>query len=219
MSRFNFELQAEPREALGKGASRRLRHHHQLIPAIVYGANQEPQTVSLGHKEVLKALENEAIFSHILTLSLNGQKQKVVLKDLQRHPYKPKVLHMDLMRVNPNQLIIMHIPLRFLGQETAPGVVVDKGIVTHHMVELEVKCLPKDLPEFIEIDLSNAPLDTVVHLSQISLPKGVELTSIVHGSEDDLPVVSIHKPKRLLDETSSVEATENSEASEESKGE
>lgn len=197
MAKFSFELEVEPREVQGKGASRRLRRLDNMVPAIVYGGDEEPANVMMGHAAVMKALSNEAVFSHILTLKIGGKKQKVVLKDVQRHPYQPRVQHMDFMRINENKPILMHVPLHFPGQEVAPGVVLGGGMVSHHMVEVEVKCLPRDLPEFIEIDLTNAELDTVVHLSQLNLPEGVELTSVVHSAEDDLPVVSIHKPRRV----------------------
>lgn len=207
MAKFDFELEIEPRETLGKGASRRLRRCENKVLGVVFGGEEKAQPIMLEHHHVKKALENEAIYSHILTLTSKGKKQRVVLKDIQRHPYKPRIMHMDFMRINENKPITMHVPLHFLGQETAPGVVLGGGIVTHHMVELEIKCLPRDLPEFIEIDLSQAELDTVVHLSQIKVPHGVELTLVVHGAEDDLPVVSIHKPKRVEEEATE-EATE-----------
>lgn len=195
MAKFNFELAIEPRETFGKGASRRLRRAENKVPAIIYGGEEAPQTIAIEQRIVGKALENEAFYSHILTLDNQGKKQKVVIKDIQRHPYKPRILHMDFLRIDENKPLHMHVPLHFPGQTTAPGVM-EGGTVTHHMVELEVKCLPKDLPEFIEIDLSDAPLNTIVHLSQVKLPKGVELAAVVHGPEDDLPVVSIHLPKR-----------------------
>ncbi len=212
MAKFDFELEVQPRETLGKGASRRLRRCEDKVLGVVYGGNEKAQPITLAHHHVVKALENEAIYSHILTITSNGKKQKVVLKDIQRHPYKPRVMHMDFMRIDENKPITMHVPLHFLGQETAPGVVLGGGIVTHHMVELEIKCLPRDLPEFIEIDLTNAELDTVVHLSHVKLPKGVETTLVVHSAEDDLPVVSIHKPKRVEEVEESTEAAEGEEA-------
>ncbi|MBS0286251.1 MAG: 50S ribosomal protein L25/general stress protein Ctc [Proteobacteria bacterium] len=208
MAKFNFELDVMPRETLGKGASRRLRSRESKVLGIVFGGDEKSQPIMLDHNSVIRALENEAIYSHILTLNQQGKKSKVVLKDIQRHPYKPRIMHMDFMRINENKPIFMHIPLHFPGQEVAPGVVLGGGIVTHHMVELEVKCLPRDLPEYIEIDLTNAELDTVVHLSQVKLPKGVEMVAVVHSHEDDLPVVSIHKPKIVVEEVEEASATE-----------
>lgn len=201
MAHFSFEFKVEPREARGKGASRRLRHQDH-VPGIVYGRKEEPEAISLAHRDILKALESDGIYSHIITLNKAGTKQKVVLKDIQRHPFKPRVLHLDFLRIDENKPITMHIPVHFLGEKTAPGVILEGGIVTHHMVELEIKCLPKDIPECINIDLSDAKLDTIVHLSQIALPANVELVASIHGPEDDLPVVSIHKPKRIIEEVS-----------------
>ena len=205
MSKFTYELAYEPRERLGKGASRRLRRCEQSVLGIIYGGEEKAEPISLLRFKVAKALEHDGIFSHILTLTHNGKKQKVVLKDIQRHPYKPVIMHMDFMRINENKAITLHVPVHFPGQASAPGVIAG-GIVTHHMVEIEIKCLPRDLPEYLEVDLSQAEIDHVVHLSQISLPKGVELKTPVHGAEDDLPVVSVHLPK-LVVEPESVEAT------------
>ncbi len=208
MAKFGFELEIEPRETLGKGASRRLRRCENKVLGIVFGGDEASTPITLEHHHVVKALENEAIYSHILTLNSKGKKQKVVLKDIQRHPYKPRILHMDFMRINENKPIYMHVPLHFPGQEKAPGVVTGGGIVTHHMVELEIKCLPRDLPEYIEVDLTDAELDTVVHLSQIKLPTNVEMVAVVHSHEDDLPVVSIQKTRAIVEE---VEETSSSE--------
>ncbi|MBS0290164.1 MAG: 50S ribosomal protein L25/general stress protein Ctc [Proteobacteria bacterium] len=214
MAKLKFELEIEPRESLGKGASRRLRKHDNKVLGIIFGGDEPSQPIMLDHHHVKHALENEAFYSHILTLNQSGNKQKVVLKDIQRHPYKPRIMHMDFMRISENKPITMHVPLHFPGQESAPGVMTGGGIVTHHMVELEIKCLPRDLPEYIEIDLSNAELNTIIHLSQVQLPKGVEMVAVVHSHEDDLPVVSIHKPKAVVEEVA--ETPEEGGASEKS---
>jgi large subunit ribosomal protein L25 len=211
MAKFNFELEIEPRETLGKGASRRLRLHDDKVLGIIYGADEKPLPIQMAHHHVAKALENDAVYSHILTLSLNGKKQKVVLKDVQRHPYKiRRVLHMDFMRIDENKPITMHVPVHFLGEAEAPGVA-SGGTITHYMVEVSIKCLPRDLPEHLDVDLTNAELDTVVHLSGLKLPKGVELLSVIHGPEDDLPVVAIHLPKRLAEEEEATGAPAASE--------
>lgn len=200
MAKFAFEIEYQPREAHGKGASRRLRNHENMVLGVVYGGEEKPESIALNHFHVSKALENEAVYSHILTLISNGKKQKVVLKDMQRHPYKPRILHMDFMRISENKPITMHVPLHFLGEADAPGAVNGGGTFTHHMVELEIKCLPRHLPEFLEVDVSKAELNDIVHLSQVKLPEGVELVSVVHGHEDDLPVISLAKPKRVEEE-------------------
>ena len=216
MAKFSFEIEYQPREAHGKGASRRLRNRENLVLGVVYGGDEKPESIALNHFHVSKALENEAVYSHILTLTSKGKKQKVVLKDMQRHPYKSRVLHMDFLRISENKAITMHVPLHFIGQDVAPGVE-QGGTFTHHMVELEVKCLPRHLPEFIEIDVSKAELNDIVHLSQVKMPEGVELTTVVHGHEDDLPVVSLAKPKRIVEEEEVV-ATDAAAVPTEAKG-
>jgi large subunit ribosomal protein L25 len=199
-----FELDATPREQLGKGASRRLRLASDNIPAILYGGGENPLPICLKKNQVKKALENKAFYSHILTLSLNGQEQKVVLKDLQRHPYKPYIQHMDFLRIRADQLINMHIPIRYIGEQDAPGFK-EGGLISKSLVEIEVRCLPKDLPEFIEIDLSTMNLDDVLHLSNLKLPKDVEVVALIQGAEHDHPVVSIHKPRvKAEDETPAI---------------
>lgn len=203
MKNQSFELEASVRSDIGKGASRRLRREHQLIPAIIYGGKKDVMTIHLPQKEVFRALENEAFYSHILDLKVDGKKEKVVLKDMQRHPFKPIIQHMDFLRVSAKDKITMQVPLHFLNEDIAPGVKVAGGVVAHYMSDVEIKCLPKDLPEFIEVDLAEAEMDTVIHLSELKIPEGVELTALSHGtdSDNDQPVVSIHKPKRVVEET------------------
>jgi large subunit ribosomal protein L25 len=196
-----FELDAAPREQLGKGASRRLRRTSDNIPGILYGGGESPLPISLNKNQVKKALENKAFYSHILTLSLNGKAQNVVLKDLHRHPHKPYIQHMDFMRIRADQLINMHVPLRYIGEQEAPGFKAG-GLISKALVEIEVRCLPKHLPEMIDVDLSQMELDTVLHLSNLALPKEVEIVALTHGAEHDHPVVSIHKPRvKAEDET------------------
>jgi len=197
MAKFNFEIAIEPRAALGKGASRRLRREENKVLGVIYGADEAPVSVQMNHYEITKALQNDAIYSHILMLTEGSKKQRVVLKDIQRHPYKPRILHMDFLRVDENKPITMHVPIHFIGEAIAPGVTKSGGTITHYMIEVGIKCLPRDLPEHIDVDLTNAELDTVVHLSQLPLPKNVELLNVVHGHDDDLPVVAIHLPKRV----------------------
>lgn len=194
----SFELHAEPRTDLGSGASRRLRRTDK-VPAVVYGASKAPQAVAIGHNELVHALENEAFYSHILSLKTGGGEERVVLKDLQRHPSKPKILHVDLQRVSEMQKLHMHIPLHFVGEAAAPGVK-EGGIVTHHMIDVEVTCLPKDLPEYVEVDISGLGLNAAVHLSEIALPSGVEIVGLSQGPEYDLPVASIHHARAAKEE-------------------
>jgi large subunit ribosomal protein L25 len=202
-----FELDAAPRELLGKGASRRLRLTSDNIPGILYGGGENPLPISVKKNQVKKALENKAFYSHILTLRLNNQEQKVVLKDLQRHPHKPYIQHMDFLRIRADQLITMHIPIRYLGEQDAPGLKAG-GLLSKSLVEIEVRCLPKDLPEFIEINLGEMQLDDVIHLSNINLPKEVEIIALTHGAEHDLPVASIHKPRVKAEDEAPAVTTE-----------
>lgn len=189
-----YELNAEVRPHVGKGECRRIRRLENKVPAIVYGGDKSPEAIVLDHDKLTKALENEAFYSHILTLTVAGKKQKVVLKDLHRHPSRPKILHADFLRIDPKTKFTMHVPLHFINADVSPGVKDQGGIVSHIISEVEVKCLPSDLPEYIEVDLTKMKLDETWHLSDLKLPKNVELTSLAHGKEGDHPVVAIHKP-------------------------
>jgi large subunit ribosomal protein L25 len=184
-----FQFDAVAREGVGTSASKAVRREGG-IPAIIYGAGKEPQQLTLSHNEVLKHLEHEAVYSHILDVVVDGKKEKAVLKGLQRHPSKPRVLHMDFQRVSAKEKLRIHVPLHFVNAEDAVGV--KKGaVVTHSQVDVEVTCLPKNLPEFIEIDLLALDVGESIHLSEIQLPKGVEIIALAQGSDHDLPVVSV----------------------------
>ncbi|QTN44387.1 50S ribosomal protein L25/general stress protein Ctc [Ectopseudomonas mendocina] len=188
-----FALNAEVRSDLGKGASRRLRRNVSMVPAVIYGGDKAPQSISLLAKDLAKLLENEAAFSHVLSLDVAGTKENVLIKALQRHPAKGFVLHADFQRVVAGQKLTAHVPLHFINEATSVGVKQGGGEVLHALNEVEVSCLPKDLPEFIEVDMAKVAVDQTVHLSDIKLPKGVELVALAHGS--DLPVASIHLPR------------------------
>ena len=194
----NFQLNAEPRTDMGKGASRRLRHAGK-VPAIMYGGKQAPTAVTFPHKDVVKSLESEAFYSHILTINLDGKPEKAVLKDLQRHPYKPIVMHLDLQRVTETDKIRVHVPLHFMGEDVAPGVKLRSGIVNHLMKHVDVTCLAKDLPEYIEVDVSGLNVGESIHLSELKLPAGVEIPGLVAESEHDLPVVAIVLPRAAVE--------------------
>ncbi len=188
----DFVLNADVRNDEGKGASRRLRRTGK-VPAVIYGAGKDPVSISLNHNDLLKHLEHEAFYSHILTVKLEGASESAILKDLQRHPSKPMVLHLDLLRISANETIRVHVPLHFVGEDVAPGVKTGGGMITRNITEVEVSCLPKDLPEFITVDLSTLELSASVHLSGLALPAGVSLVELAH--EHDLPVVGIHPPR------------------------
>ncbi len=193
----NFVVIAEPREDQGKGASRRLRRTGK-IPAIVYGGADHPVSISVSANEMGKHLKVEAFYSHLLTLNLGGTQQQVVLKDLQRHPVSGYATHADFLRVQADKVLRMHVPLHFTNAEVAPGVKTGGGIVEHHLNQVEVECLPKDLPEYIEVDLVNMQVNDSIHLSELSLPQGVVLVELKH--DNDQSVVSVHLPRSAVEE-------------------
>jgi large subunit ribosomal protein L25 len=208
-SKQKFEIEASVRHNMGKGASRRLRRDEK-VPGVVYGGGKAPVALTFEHKVIAKSLENEAFYSHILVLKTDSESERVILKDVQRHPYKPRVSHVDFQRIRSDVKLHMHIPLHFRGAETAPGVKDAGGLVSHIMSDVEVSCLPDDLPEYLELDLSEMQLNQILHLSDIKLPKGVELVDLLH--ENDRPVVSIHMPR--VEEEPVEEPTEAPQASE-----
>jgi large subunit ribosomal protein L25 len=183
----NFDVIAQPRAATGKGASRRLRREG-LVPAIVYGAHQEPEMVSVSHNELIKHLEHEAFYSHVLDLKTGETATKVVLKDMQRHPAKPFILHVDFMRVSQDEKLRMTVPLHFLNEDKCKGIKIG-GLASRNITEVEIICLPKDLPEFIGVDILDLEIGDIIHLSEIQLPVGVELA---HTPDSDEPVIAIH---------------------------
>ena len=194
----NFELICEVRTAEGKGASRRLRREGK-VPAILYGGHEAPVPLTLSHNELMKHLAHESFYSHILTVKHDGKTEKAVLRDVQRHPAKPVVLHIDLLRVSESEKIRMNVPLHFLNGETCNGVKQQGGIVSHLMTEVEVSCLAKDLPEFIAVDLAELSVGDSIHLSQLNMPAGVEVVELMHGPEHDQAVVSIHLPRGAIE--------------------
>jgi len=190
-----FVIEAFPRDDQGKGASRRLRREEGKIPGIIYGGSAEPTPIALMQKDLKKSLENEAFFSHILTIEIAGKKESVILKDLQRHPYKPLLTHADFQRVDKDHEIHVNVPLHFINEEKAPAIKNEGGVATHQLNEVEVVCLPQDLPEYLEIDMGSVEMDQVIHLSDIKLPKGVRIAALNLGEDYDQAVVAIHKPR------------------------
>lgn len=184
-----FEVTAEPRSAKGTGASRRLRRSGK-VPGIVYGAGKDAVPVAFEHSVMLRNLSQEAFHTSILTLTLDGSKDQAILRDYQMHPVKPQILHIDLQRISATEKIHMKVPLHFLGQDVAPGVKQEGGLITHLMTEIDITCLPHQLPEYLEVDMSNVHLNQSVHLSDIKLPEGVAITQLAHGG-DDLAVAAV----------------------------
>jgi len=196
-----FELTAEVRQEMGKGASRRLRRENRL-PGVIYGGGRGAVALTLDHDAVLHRLENEAFYSHVLTVKVGDQSEQAVLKAVQRHPFKPRILHIDLQRVSAREKTHVHVPLHFVGEEVAPGVKQSGGVVSHLMTDVEVSCLPGNLPEFIEVDVSEMKAGETIHLSDLKLPAGVQIVALTHGAEYDQAVVSIHLPRGAKEEAS-----------------
>ena len=189
----SLELMVDLRKSTGKSITRRMRKFGDKVPGIIYGAGKTPQSISLLQKDILKALQNEAVFSSILTIKIGDKKQKVVIKDLQRHHTKPKILHIDFQRTKATEKLTMNIPLHFIGEDECPGAK-QGGTISHLQTEVEVRCLPAALPKYIEVDLSRLELDESFHLSDLKLPSGVELT-VTPNEQHDLPLASVHIPR------------------------
>ena len=190
-----FELHAEARTDLGKGASRRLRRLAGLIPAIIYGGAKDPQPLSLIRKDLEKALENEAFYSHVLTINIGKAKEKVIIKDMQRHPAKNNITHIDLLRVDDKVAIKLNIPIHFLNETACYGVKTQGGMIQHQATDIEVSCLPADIPSFIEVYMLEVETGQIIHLSDITLPKGVTSVALALGEDHDLAVASVMAPK------------------------
>jgi large subunit ribosomal protein L25 len=192
------EIKATNRTDQGKGASRRLRHTAK-IPAIVYGAHQAPVSIQLEHNDVLLASQHEWFYSAILDLNLEGSTQKVLLRDMQRHPYKAQIMHVDFQRVSENEAIRLSVPLHFLNQEKSPAGKTGGVVIMHELNEVEISCLPKNLPEFIEVDLSSLAEGDILHLSDLKLPEGVEIPELKLGKEHDVAVIIARQLKEEVE--------------------
>jgi large subunit ribosomal protein L25 len=190
--KISFELDAEFREDQGKGASRRTRHLGK-VPAILYGGKRDARALLLDHTKLAQLMDNERFYSTILALKVGSQSQAAVLKDVQRHPYKNQIMHIDFQRVLEDEKIRMQVPLHFRGGAESKGVKEQGGVLSHVRNDVEVTCLPKDLPEFVEVDVSGLEINQVVKLSGLKLPSGVELVELLAGR--DGPVASIHMPR------------------------
>jgi len=202
---------------MGKGASRRLRRLDGQIPAILYGGDKAPTPLTLIRKDLEHALENEAFYSHVLTINVGKTKEKAILKDLQRHPAKDRVMHADFMRVSDNVKIKIHVPLHFLNEEACYGVKTEGGIIQHSATDIEVQCLPGDMPEYVEVDMLKLKVGDIVHISDITLPKGVESVALSHGEDHDLAIAIVTAAKVASEETDEAvaEQAEGEEAADE----
>ena len=192
-----FDLIAEFRDDKGKGASRRLRREGK-VPAILYGGGRPPRNLAFDHNKVIRQLENESFYSSVLSVKVGDKEQAVILKDLHRHPAKRQILHMDLQRIREDEEIRMNVPLHFLGEDVAPGVKQGGGKVSHLMTDVEVVCLPKHLPEYLEVDIADLELNEMRYISDIPLPEGVSIPALAQGEEANQPIVSIQIIKEVV---------------------
>jgi large subunit ribosomal protein L25 len=203
-------LEAETRALIGKGASRRLRRLDDKVPAVIYGGSKPSQAIQFLQRHIQKSLESERFYSSVFEVSIEGKKERVILKDIQRHPYKAIILHIDLQRVSSKDVLVKTVPVHFINEDKSPGVKAS-GVVNHTMTEIEVRCEARHLPEFIEVDLAGFEMDQVMHLSELKLPKGVELSIDPTEGDHDHPVVSVHEPRVVVEEEPEVEAEEDAE--------
>ena len=209
----NFTINAKSREDTGKGASRRLRRLTGEVPAIIYGGKKDAEKISILHKDITKALENDAVYSSIISLSIDGKAEDTIIKDIQRHPAKQIILHMDFLRVSKTTKLQTRVPLNFINEGTCVGVKLGGGLIAHTMTDIEVSCLPKDLPESINVDMAEVDVGQIVHLSDLTLPNGVESVSLSQGADYDLTVATVNKQKAVeIDEPSESESTEDTSA-------
>ena len=209
MSTEEFELNCSVRTDLGKGASRRLRRLDNNIPAVLYGGDKDPIALTIAHKDIARATENEAFFAHIITLKIGNKKEQAVIKALQRHPARAIILHADFLRVSATHTIIVKVPIHFLNEETCVGVRLGGGNIIRTMNEIEVSCLPKDLPEYIEVDMLEIDLGESVHLSEITLPEGITSVALSHGEDSiDLSIAIVQAPKGIAEEDEELEGEE-----------
>jgi len=196
---MKIEISATKRVVKGTGASRRLRHTGS-VPAVLYGGGKEPISLDLEHKSLFLHFRHEAFHASILTLNLEGNKESVLLRDYQMHPVRNTIQHIDFQRVNENEKIHVKVPFHFINAEVSPGVKLNGGIVSHIMTEANISCLPKNLPEFIEVDLAKIDIGQSIHLSELRMPDGVEFVQLTHGN--DAAIASVAKPKVVVEEVS-----------------
>lgn len=194
-----LEINAIPRDDLGRGASRRLRRFANLVPAIIYGAGKDPRPLSIISKDLEKALENEAFFSQVIAVKVGGDTEKAILKDLQRHPAKERVTHADFLRIDEKVELKVNIPIHFLNEETCQGVKMEGGVIEHQATEIELLCLPSNIPEYIEIDMQDFSIGDSIHLSEITLPEGTESVALGLGEDHDMPIAAIIAPRAAIE--------------------
>lgn len=209
---MKIEINAIVRELKGTGASRRLRHAGKT-PGILYGGDKEAISLEIDSKELFMQFRHEAFHASILTLNLAGKKEAVILRDFQMHPVRNNIVHIDFQRINENEKISVKVPFHFINEETAPGVKLEGGLISHIMTEIDISCLPKDLPQYIEVDMGALSIGDSIHLSEVKVPEGVELTTL--SDENDPAITSISKPKVVVEEAVTAQSENSEEVSEE----
>lgn len=187
----SYTLTAEVRAMQGKGASRRLRKQ-DLVPAVIYGAGKPAQSITLRHNEMARNLQDEAFYTQIITVDFGSHQEQAILRDLQRHPAKPLIMHVDLLRISEDHEIRVHVPLHFVNEDISKGVKEQGAAISHVMTEVEIACLPKHLPEYIEVDMSQIEKGQIVHLSDLKLPEGVSIPALALGADHNAAVASCH---------------------------
>ncbi|WP_110710310.1 50S ribosomal protein L25/general stress protein Ctc [Salinicola sp. CR57] len=190
----HYTLTANVRKELGKGASRRLRRKNEQVAAIIYGGEAAPQPITIDKPAFYKAIEDEAFFSSVIDMKVDGKSEQVVIRDLQRHPYKALITHADFMRVDATHELTLNVPLHFLNEESCKGVKDEGGVIHVLNNDVQISCLPSKLPEYLEVDVANLGLGETIHLSDLKLPEGVTLVELTHGEEHDAGVVSVTHP-------------------------
>ena len=208
---MKIEINAKERKSKGTGASRRLRHIG-TTPGILYGGEKGSISLEIDSKELFMQFRHEAFHASILSLNLEGKKESVILRDFQMHPVRNNIQHIDFQRINENEKISVKVPFHFINEDTAPGVKIEGGLVSHIMTEIDISCLPKDLPQYIEVDLGELAMGESIHLSEVTVPEGVELASLTE--ENDPAITSISKPKVVVEEEIVSEASEEGEEGE-----
>lgn len=206
-------LTAELREDVGKGASRRLRRLGNQVPAIIYGAEKEPQTLCLAVNELNKAMQQEAFYSQIMNVVVDGTSEQAVVRDLQRNPANGKVQHIDFQRISANKPINVNVPLHFINEEKCAGVRIDNGLIAHLLTEVEISALPANLPEYIEVDMENQEIGSSIHLSELTLPDGVTIVALTYGEDRDIPVVSVTERRAIVEEEEEADGVDEAEES------
>lgn len=205
-------LHAERRDDLGKSASRRQRRLNKMVPAIVYGGQKDPQPLTVIEKDFEKALQNEAFLSQVVEIKVGGKSEKVVLKDLQRHPAKNRIMHADFLRIDDKVQIKMNVPIHYVNEEQCYGVKMEGGLVQHQATDIEIQCLPGDIPEYVSVDMENVKIGEIVHLSDITLPAGVVSVALALGEDHDLAIASVVAPKGGALDEEDIEVDEASDS-------